>query len=255
MKSYCNCPNCGKGIELHSMQQRRPQLPPGFTVEPRHTVESAIPMGQNYGSAVEPPRGMTATKRTPTRAPNVESDITVPLIKSFISGLFAQVIFWIVVGGWLAYWNWVGFWFTWILFLGLSWLAITRGIDSLMYVYEEITSDPEPTPQAQPTQQTEHIINLSESNGTIRRSRLPDGVDWHLWVEFCYGIVHLGKSFGRNQWARGKGKIMSDDQHKAIIQYCENQNLITVGEGGKYSLTHTGQRSFRAIADQRTKVS
>lgn len=256
MKSYCNCPHCGQGIALHSIAQnpqpnQPPEFPPGFNVTQNGRFETAIE-NQNYNGMHTPPPGYTASKKTPTRSPNVESDFVVPIAQSLVISLIVQAVLWLVIGS-QGFFSLRGFFISFFVILGFVYVFITVGIHKLMYIYEEITSKDDENKSERGID--ESIYYLADPV-TKQHSKfdLPIGVSNELWMEFCYGVWSLGKPFGRDNWARQPYKIMEDSHWRAIREHCEKMNYVTEFKGDKGNLTAKGNATFEAIANRRTRL-
>lgn len=273
-KQYTNCPHCDNAliIQAADVQQRGTKIRPtwqqtpktlqgGWAHEPTFVNETSLAIPATPVSEA-PPQGRY-TKRTPTRAPSKEADVIVPLLRAVIGGTTLQALIWLIIYGGLGYFNFVGFFITWIALLYISWEAATRGFDKLLVIYEEIEDalskdEPEPTKQAEPDEARYTVVIEDESNSSepvkVRDYGLPAGITNEIFQNFCYGIYHQKKSFSRDQWARGESKIMKDKQWKDLIEHCKSLGYTT-GEGVEQRLTKKGEALFRSIADDRTVIN
>lgn len=268
-ETYTNCPHCNKAliitpanvqqtkIESDPWQDLRPESRPKRIGSWQRETVGRLESSLSTDVALTPmPQSGTYTKRTPTRAPSKEADVYVPGLRALIGGTALQLLIWSSIYTGLDYFNIWGFLVSYIGLLYISWEMAIRGFDKLLVIYEEIgealSRDPEPQPQP-------HIVNIpipneTERHTSIQRNHLPDGITYDLFAEFCYGVIHDNKTFGRGQWARNPNKTMTEGQWKALIDHCEKSGYITKAVGGQYELTTMGNRAFTAVADNRTRI-
>jgi len=270
-KRYTNCPHCNTMLVITAASERKTEADPYQDLRPETRqrigawqrqdvgkLESSLPTDSTL--ALPPPGGIY-TKRTPTRAPSKEADVIVPGLRALIGGTALQCLIWLSIYGGVGYFNFWGFLVSYIGILYVSWEIAIRGFDKLLIVYEEIgeaLSRDEPEPPASP-EEPQHTVNVviqdeAKHHTQIKRTHLPNGITYELFAEFCYGIIHDGKTFGRGQWARNPNKVMTEAQWKALIEHCEKLKYIESGVGGQYELTAMGKRTFNAVADNRTRI-
>ena len=196
--------------------------------------------------------GYTATRTTPIRKPDLQSDVLVPA---------AQSLIWTVVVALPALsvsmfmrWEWAAPVFISAVTVLASWVSAMKRSENSQQKTEELTVSSSGKPSASETGYTNEPgvrLDIVHTGGDdIRRIEyafLPKSVSSADFRKFCDEIV-AGASLARRNWV-GKGKIFSRDGYDQLIaNLLENHIILAHHTGGK-RLTERGRRTLTAMLE------
>ena len=282
----CECPYCGSTIQVGlkrsdqirvlsngnaaSATQFETSLPTSRVVyrRGRKTIvrpyEASVPQGVDTAYQDE----MLTRRETPARAPNVESDIKVPLLRSIIwtGGVFiASFVLIVGLAGWE--WYWVPLFtspLVWLVF----WAIETNRLDALLSVIEEfanvdINNDGriggrEPEEFRMKLDVTDTNNNGDKVLTVIDLPSVSSDADYNRLMDFAYDVYHKRKGMGRDAWTSGAEAPFTKPQYHSLIDDLTDNGLIRYAnpkspKQGRV-LTKKGERVFSELADQRTKI-
>lgn len=163
-------------------------------------------------------------RSTPSRLPNLESDVLVPLAQALITGIMVGLIafglIWPVMG---FRWAVSGFLGTFGLITAGVWATLVTGYYRMLSTVEEIVTDP---PPAKELATVEITMPRDKETGyrSLKKFHLPAGVTIKSLDTFLTGITN-GRAITLDLWA-GKGGQFSRTEFNGILANLADANYI-----------------------------